>query len=318
MSRHINNFLNKTRINILRTKPKEILKDNQKTFYIGQTAKEIRDEIIETHYKAICSAFELVANDHDMRLFKEATNGSGNEWMEVNQLNSSTLLAFLCFHKVSTKHRLIFNGVEYSEVHFEVQSPLSPDGRSAPVSNMDVVLLTNDHKKALFLESKFSEYLTSSKPKPKSYYPNKHPDLFVTGSCAIHYSFNGSDYTCSYKNDIWTTEPKNSKLYLEGLKQMICHYLGILHCKNTANAWQSYEYLSSSTEIKLGEIVFKFHGDEKSFPQYRAAYHELAKKLNSHAQGKLELIQDIQTYQDLFIEENSVLLDPKVKSFYFS
>ena len=328
MPKNETDFLSESRINLLRAKGKSVVKDKSKTCYIGQTAKDLRDKIVEKHYNAICDTFEIPKND--LELFKQATEGSGNEWMEINQLNSSTLLAFLCFHNVSQKQKFKFDGDEYSEVYFEVQSPLKPrDGKATAPSNMDVVLLTEDHKKALFLESKFTEYLSSKKPEVSTYYSRPYEALFgkdLTIECRTE---NGDDLSFSIKDSKWVPTNRQKRgqgLYLEGLKQMVSHYLGVLHCtqendseKFTGGA-SLWKVLSKVEEIQLGSILYRF--ENSKFDRYEAIYKKLMERIGDHSKketkGRIKIIKDILRYQDVFAEsENKSLLDEKVSKFYF-
>ena len=323
MIRQFDDFMTANRINMLKLPIATTLKDKQKTYYIGETSTAIREKIIKKHYDSICDTFEIEKSPTDYDLFKEATSGSGNEWMEINQLNSSTLLAFLCFHKVSKDRKFVFDDVEYSEVHFEVQSPLRPNGQSKPVSNMDVVLLNEDRSKALFLESKFTEYLSAGKPEVSSYYKEPYEKIFGS-DCKVNFRMGNMDKSFSIRNNKWTSTVRG--LYLEGLKQMVCHYLGILHCieegsnklSDCARLWKGDDkVLSGTMEIKLGAILYKFN--DTKFESYESAYEGLAKVLNAHAARRLAIVKTIQTYQNLFTsDDNDKLLDERVKNFYFA
>lgn len=317
MPKDTTDILSDGRVVSLDAKSEQDAKGKRKTYYIGQTAKELRKEIVKRHYKAICTAFKIP--EKDLALFEQAAEGSGNEWMEINQLNSSTLLAFLCFHNVSQKQKFKFDGDEYSEVYFEVQSPLEPwNGRATAPSNMDVVLLTEDHGKALFLESKFTEYLSSKNPEVSSYYSGPYEALFGK-DLTVNCSTEKEDLSFSIKGTKWDSE--NKGLYLEGLKQLVSHYLGISYCSREkdidkftgrSSLWKE---ISRAREIKLGSILYEFKNDK--FRRYRAIYKALAEKICARTQGKIKIIDDIITYQKIIATDNKSLLDNKVTEFYF-
>ena len=119
-------------------------------------------------------------------------------------------------------------------------------------------------------------------------------------------------------------------VYLEGIKQMICHYLGISNqlelyknnqqlCKD----WKSHGLGHRNRNIKLGEIVFKFHTKEGSvadFDFYSAAYKGLYEKIKNKTNDdkpKPTILDDLLTYQEVFGDRrNSKLLTDATKDFY--
>ena len=94
-------------------------------------------------------------------LFESATSGDGNEKSRILTLHSSSLLAFLCFNGVAN-HPITIDGIVYDEVMFEVKNDVIDASLGKP-SNIDVLLMGDNRKKLLFLESKFTEYLSGGK-----------------------------------------------------------------------------------------------------------------------------------------------------------
>lgn len=104
--------------------------------------------------------------------YLQATSGDGQEARRIRTLHSSSLLCLLCFYGVSEERplNLIVEGrqVRFTSSLFEVKNPVGTDETGKEHnSNMDVVLYGKDSqngkKVILFLESKFSEYLTWGK-----------------------------------------------------------------------------------------------------------------------------------------------------------
>lgn len=104
--------------------------------------------------------------------YLQATSGDGQEARRIRTLHSSSLLCLLCFYGVSEERplNLIVEGrqVRFTSSQFEVKNPVGTDETGKEHnSNMDVVLYGKDSqngkKVILFLESKFSEYLTWGK-----------------------------------------------------------------------------------------------------------------------------------------------------------
>lgn len=289
-------------------------------FFIESDFVEIRDEIVDAQYKRVCKAFNLTDSAQIQNMFRDATCGGGNERLEINQLNSSALLCFLCFHSVATNGISIENQ-RYNAVRFEVKSNLEPCERSHPISYMDVVLLNTTEKKALFLESKFTEYLnTSRRLGVGTYYSGengRYNKLFAQeeeGVCKVQLSDN-----VYYGDGFWCT--KKEKEYLEGVKQMICHYIGITDQLRVSERekWKSEDWdvdgLKNYNEIKLGEIVFRFEGHENAFTNYEGTYRGLKTALDG-LKGRVTLLPKLLSYQNVFSGMNAKLLTSKTRKFY--
>jgi len=287
------------------------------TFFIGVKKDQIIEPLIQEQFKRVCAAFNIDLNaDNRCKIekrFRQVVCGSGNEWKKINQLNSSALLAFLCFYKVGINNASINVGGEtYTDVAFEVQSPLEPpkkgEGRITPVSNMDIVLLNKD--KALFLESKFTEYLKPTEEyEVRPYYRTRYRELFKED---IHWSVpGGGEISFDYKKCCWRS---SQSIYLEGIKQMICHYLGITHQrKENTRLGKNWEELKLRDKtIILGEIIFQFKGAE--FDNYENAHNELSRHLKD---GGVTVLDNLLTYQHVFKNDgNCQLLTETTKKFY--
>lgn len=99
--------------------------------------------------------FGIDCPDWDLK-YQQAVSGSGQEKDKITTLHSSSLLALLCFSNVSKYNCLKINGIEYDQVWFEVKNKVFDKP-----SNIDVVLGNSKTQDLLFLESKFTEYLSA-------------------------------------------------------------------------------------------------------------------------------------------------------------
>ena len=106
-------------------------------------------------------------------LFEAATSGDGNEKSRILTLHSSSLLAFLCFNDVAN-HPITIDDIVYDEVMFEVKNDVIDASLGKP-SNIDVLLMGDNRKKLLFLESKFTEHLSGGYVTLS----NKYRDLYI-------------------------------------------------------------------------------------------------------------------------------------------
>ena len=164
-------------------------------------------------------------------LFEAATSGDGNEKSRILTLHSSSLLAFLCFNDVAN-HPIPIDGIVYDEVMFEVKNDVIDASLGKP-SNIDVLLMGDNRKKLLFLESKFTEYLSGGKVTLS----NKYRDLYIKLQ-KLNLPFNIKFINVLQESDNSHKEPdikegirlyteEKTSEYLYGIKQAFSHLLGI-------------------------------------------------------------------------------------------
>lgn len=251
--------------------------------------------------------------------YLQATSGDGQEARRIRTLHSSSLLCLLCFYGISEKRPLNINlegrQITITSSRFEVKSLVGTDetGREHE-SNMDVVLCGKDgqtgKKVILFLESKFSEYLTWGKYSGISNYVYQKIYAQLEESGVLERM--GLKYEeCPDKpgySDLDSVKGKTMH-YAGGIKQMVSHFLGV---KNAAAGKQYEDY-----DIYLGEILFKFPDSiedaQRKFNDYDGLYKTLAKGLNQISEDKFKVLGQCMTYQEVFKDYN---LDESVRSFY--
>ena len=276
----------------------------------------------------INKVFDLEGSATFSQKYRQATSGDGKEKRRIRTLHSSALLAFLVFQGVSEKNPLRITlkdgqNAIFTESYFEMQNPIQ--GNNQP-SNMDVTLV--GHKEGspsqeivLFLESKFSEYLSNGK---------------VTGISGDVYGriysriFTGERKWDMVKEDIpdgtitIASKPKTSH-YCTGIKQMISHYLGATN--SVRQGWnllvKKQHQLDKDADYYLGEILFDFGSHvrkaQDKFKDYSALYKELAETLNTIAEEdgeKLSVLSEDFTYQELLKKNPDFNPGEYVKRFY--
>ena len=251
--------------------------------------------------------------------YQQAISGDGQEARRIRTLHSSSLLCLLCFYGVSEERPLRLNlegrQITFTSSQFEVKNPVGTDETGKEHhSNMDVVLTGKDAQTGkeviLFLESKFSEYLTWGKYSGISnqVYQKTYDQLFNAGVLERM----GLKYEeCPDKpgySDLASVKGKTLH-YAGGIKQMVSHYLGV---KNAAEG-KLYE----GYDIYLGEILFKFPDSiedaQRKFNDYDRLYMTLAEGLNQLSEDKFKVIDQCLTYQDVF---KDYALEKSVWSFY--
>ena len=284
----------------------------------------------------ICSdiknIFEVGIDDFDIK-FKESCFGQGNEYKEVNRLHSSALCALLIFSGVSTSNPLILclNGkeCEFSSVLFEYKNKVI----GFP-SNIDIVLVGKYKKESksviLFLESKFSEYLKSVSifdELGRSYVRNKYSRIIYNDSFLeeIGLQFcrkNNNEFEIFTKKkdgkltDYYGFKVMDKETYLEGIKQMISHYVGIEHfVENDLKDVRKLHYCETDTDVYLGEILFDFSFETARvcLDTYSTYYKKLANKLNE-INPSIHVVDEILKYS--LFKENDYTLPQRVRNYY--
>lgn len=313
--------------------------------------------------------------------YNMAVSGSGQEERRITALHSSSLCALLFFYNVDEKHikiSLPIRGKEktvtFTESVFEFKNKVL----NAP-SNIDVVLIGKvtdegeDKNKTvlLFLESKFAEYYLNSE-----------------GTCDIGKGYLNTDlYKEHIKNGkiyeltklkklgliIEESKRKNKKtnkmetiyklktkpevttsFYVEGIKQMISHYIGIKNLMGKkyykSKRRQKAERDARLTEdenhkleiekqiqipienkietgnciVVLGGIVFKLpnpkgQGDLDEYTRYKDNYKLLAEIIAEQEadNSQFEILDRLLDYSELFTYKNPKYeVEPKIIDFY--
>ena len=167
----------------------------------------------------------VYANQMDSKFQKMFNKGSGNELhSKAEAIHSSSMLAYNFFHWIDDASGFDYNGINYTNVFFEVRMKTLKNSNSP--ANMDIVLSDKEHKHLLFIESKFTEYCETKKWDLSDSYKNEN----------------------SFNNDVRWDEiikeikdaVKSSKSckYKDGIKQLTTHLFGIANlCNDEALAW---------------------------------------------------------------------------------
>ncbi len=250
------------------------------------------------------------------KLFSMSISGSGNELSKVTTLHSSSLLALLFFSAVSKGNPIKIDKTTYTKVFFEVQNKVFPNASAQDKpSNIDIMLVSDDEKKLLFLESKFTEYIDHGKVEISDKYKNFYTTLFNLSPCT-GLTLSGNEIVCK--------DTRNSQ-YIGGIKQMISHLIGLA----TEPLDEDIKKLIDNAEsIILEEIVFDWQ--PKEFEKYERLYEKVFKNLDT------EMLQDclkdsgcdiekikrisvgkkLLTYKKLLQENPEYQLSSVIKQFY--
>ena len=250
--------------------------------------------------------------------YKKAIGGDGKEAQKIRTLHSSSLIGLLCFYDVSdTKPlRLTIDGRNFSFTasSFEEKNLVGLDETGNPhYSNMDVVLYGKDlisgKPVVLFLESKFSEYLTWGQYSKISNHVYKETySKLISNGCLGRMGLKFEDNPDEAGYSVLSSDKGKTRHYAGGIKQMVSHFIGIEKI--------SEEYRNKGYDVYLGEILFLFSsiddGPEK-FNDYSRLYDLLAVGLNDLSESKFKVLDHCLTYQDVF---SGFELDRDVRQFY--
>jgi len=273
-----------------------------------------KQDLIPEERNVLKTVFQL----KDEKLFKEkfdqAVNGDGQEWTRITTLHSSSLIALLCFYKIDNNNPLEYtiDGKKciFTNSYFECQNDIKYAPRP---SNIDVVLtgqIENTNEQViLFLESKFSEYLSHAKCEGISH--RVYGDIYTK-------LVNRIDGLKIEEAGTWSISatPERPQAYCEGIKQMVSHFQGV---RDGFIGSDDDKY----NHIYLGEILFKFEkevdtknkkNNKNNFESYRDYYNSLAKRLNEiNNDDRFIVLDEPLTYQNVF---KDFKLDDSVQKFY--
>ena len=249
-----------------------------------------------------------IVNPSFCKGFHDVINGEGQERFKINTLHSSSLLGLLCFYKVSKDNvlriPLPFNGKEiefcFDEVRFEKTNPVFSNSRGK--SSIDIALYGNakGDRVALYLESKFTEYLhfgaNSTSDKLNQYKPFYE---------VLKSKFNKNDI--EYREVTDKNGIHDGKLHLygrhycEGIKQMVSHYIGALHSDD----------FNRVDKIYLAPLFFdfsKFGFGNTELEDYRGQYEKLSKgicELKNKLENSREDFFKTPESKNLFVPESA-------------
>lgn len=247
-------------------------------------------------YNIICNGYfydfrqNVFNHKMDEKFVEMFLDGDGNELVsKACAPHSSSMLGYNFFHWIGKEHELKIafddETKTYNQVLFEVKMPVLK-GRSKP-ANMDIVLRNTDGD-WLFIESKFTEYVKCSK--------FSISESYLEGE---KYFYNGNKWTNFIKN----YDVNENKQYWDGIKQEICHLIGITNWINKTTKI-SDSFYDDKCDVRFINLVFEpkkdYKKDYECFSNYKNLYNELHNKLEGEKMIPDELKMEFMTYSKLF------------------
>lgn len=258
--------------------------------------------------------------------FHQACGGDGHEIERIGTLHSSALCALLFFYNVTESNPLIMNvngrNCKFTYSRFEFQNRVIKGRRP---SNMDITLVgeyaDNNTPVILFLESKFSEYI--ERPSKKLDISDAYMQNLISGNIYQNTLCN-LGITVSKSDGKTFTITSDELCYLEGIKQMISHFIGVNNFIEKGPVTKDNKIISARNDdahIYLGAILFdKGIGDfeiskgVKCFESYKEKYESLADILNSQG-TPVHVIKELFSYT--MFENSDFIKEDKIKEIYF-
>ena len=280
----------------------------------------------------LAELFGIRSRDLFREKFSQSCGGDGQERKRIAVLHSSALCALLFFYNVSEKnpYRMEIEGETYTFTfsRFEYQNTVIKDRKP---SNVDVVLVGTDSAgktAVLFLESKFSEYYEGTGKRLEvaaAYLDDRYGNVLYRKSSLEKM---GLDRITREGDETFTLCSKET-CYLEGLKQMISHYIGIRNlCEKPDGREDAVaREIAAGAKALLGEILFTkgigqlpVRNGGECLASYRKQYMALAAALNEQLEkdgmsGRFTVLHDILSYSQF--QDKTYIQEPKIKRFYF-
>ena len=243
------------RINILTIMVEKIaeIKTISKTHFVVDKACSIK----------IKERFGIDDKEKFEEAFKVVAYGVGGESTKIHSAVSSSLLSLLFFYKLfyssDSELSITIEGVKYNKAFFEVRNKCV-----GYPSCVDVALLSEDTEDTtlLFLESKLIEYFRDVRNKNEKEYGISYYTIYKDVENLLSQYKIGLDKNS--KGIILKCNDENEE-YLYGIKQSICHLVGLVQGPQKEGKWdESYlkqhekykDAFENAKKIIYGTILF--------------------------------------------------------------
>lgn len=236
--------------------------------------------------KTLTNVFDIEYPELFKEKLEQVCNGSGvkGNAKELLTVHSSALCALLFFYAADKRPlTLSIDGKDntFTKSFFEWKNKVFNDD-----FNMDVVLFSEESNALFFLESKFSEYYTATtdfKNIPWKYAENEISCSVNEISRSVYEKLiKATDYKTDFSKIKYMENKEErdgfqlqceQKNYIEGTKQTISHYLGIINYfddkLSEKNVYAKTIKTDKNTKFYFGEILFdvgletlKFEGED--------------------------------------------------------
>ena len=279
----------------------------------GKTAEKIAETLYNIFKPGISEA-------EWSKKFMMAISGDGQELRRITTLHSSSLLALLFFCSVNKTNPIEIGETTFDKVYFEVKNKVfkNANPKDKP-SNVDIMLVSNDNKTILFLESKFTEYEQNGKVEVSEKYHNFYSHLLDV-----------IPNNLKFCNGVLELKEGRNSQYIYGIKQMFSHLIGLLTEPGNENSDQIKEFIRKAERMELGCIVFNWN--QSLYKKYNDFYNNTFQyfetpsiilekcldedEVNKEKISKLSILPNLLSYQDVIRKNPSFKLSKEIKRFY--
>ena len=220
----------------------------------------VREELIqERDCKQFSNEYRFYVNDlsdnliggemsvEHKQMFDDASGSELKDKLvpaKAKAIDSSSILSYNFFRHINKECSIEIDKIRYNNVVFEVQ--LRTLKASSKPANIDVALISEDKKTVLFIESKFLEYLENDSIKLSDSYRDKNN----------YYKDNEEVEDLLKMSGSFTIKER----YNYGIKQNICHLIGISNLSKSEKAkdWFEKTYTDSPVSEILNADSYKF------------------------------------------------------------
>ena len=266
-----------------------------------------------------------IATSFGLRSADSFAKHTENTDSRICTLHSSSLLPLLLLYQINPNNKLYVRIkdklIAFDDVRFEVPNKVF---HSSFPSKIDIALISHSQQAVLYLESKFTEYLTGLAS-------DKIADSYADSFNELGIKLNNQ----KIEGDL----DEYPIIYGDGIKQFVAHFIGV--CKGGTPRNEVEIYIKKGYKTYLGEIVYEFNSDR--YDSYKKLYSNIASRLikrlaSSEKTGKgtiveitsfneiikhardFEVLPQLQTYQELLsMEENKEFktnIEYEIKQFY--
>lgn len=248
--------------------------------------------------KTLREIFEVPESDMELFLsaFDYVGNGKGKEAGRITTVHSSSLLGLLTFFRVPNKPIFIrgIDGVTFDKAYFEVESTVFKINGLDSNSSVDVLLVSDDENTLLFLELKFTEFLSPSnhywlEPKYLEIYNSlssilEEADIFVGPIEKRKHTPRNKDKEPTFTKEFKISSLSNNKHYFGGIKQMISHTIGLMKSPLSGNRELQEKYIvGKNPRIILGTMLFNPSEFDETVKNAYEDYSKLYERVFSHS-----------------------------------
>ena len=289
----------------------------------NEALKKARGINVDTKYYADSYLDNIYGWRMDEKFVRMFCKGEGKELFPKDGnkekaacIYSSSMLAYNFFHWINEDNPFSYCGTDYVKVVFEEQFRVLKNRNNR--ANLDVVLADKDGNTLLILESKFTEHMAIKDTCPEISDAYASRDSYFQNS-------NGDEWA-SIINKL--QRENRGRAYYDGLKQVVCHLIGIssVICNEDARQWfNNNSWLKHIEGITLKgterfifkSIVFrpKMNEECRRSKEYENMNRDFIKGLN-FLPDNLNVKDPILTYRDIWeagMKES--IQDPKLTEY---